>query len=112
MKSNKGRIELAFAFITFLGMVFFAFLLATPTPVYASTPAPLPTPSGPDRFTSMNMDITTHEWWLVRWKDKSVECSFFIDHEGLPTDNDIYSACGVDLYTSWINNSTPCVEQD
>ena len=112
MKSSKGSFKLAFAFIIFFGLVFFAFLLTIPNPVYASTPAPLPTPSGPDRFTSMNMDITTHEWWLVKWIDKSVECSFFIDHEGLPTDNDIYSACGSDLYDRWINNSSPCVEED
>ncbi|MCX6082282.1 MAG: hypothetical protein NTW32_22360 [Chloroflexi bacterium] len=112
MRSNKIVLKLALAFSILLGLVIFGMLLANPKPAYASAPTPLALPTGPDRYTSMTLDITMYEWWLAAWRDNNIYCSFFVDHEGLPTDVEIDSACGTVLYTDWINNSTPCAEKD
>ena len=60
----------------------------------------------------MKVDITDYEWWLTAWKDNNVHCSFYVDHDGLPTDADVFSACTTDVYTEWKSNSKPCVEKD
>jgi hypothetical protein len=97
---------------TVLGLVFLSALLTSPRPVYAVTPTPLTTPAGPDRYTTMTVNITLYEWWLTAWADNDVRCSFFADHDGLPTDNDVISACGEDVYNEWQAYSTPCAEKD
>lgn len=100
------------AFSIVLGLVTLGALLASPNQVLAAGPTPLPLPPGADRFTSMTVDITLVEWWLTAWRDNKVSCSFYVDYEGLPTDSDIYSACGQELYDQWKANSTPCAEED
>ena len=100
------------ALSTVLGLVFLSTLLTNPGPVRAATPTPLPSPAGPDRYTTMTVDITLYEWWLAAWADNQVLCSFFADHAGLPTDNDIFSACGEDLFNEWKTYSKPCAEKD
>jgi hypothetical protein len=77
------------ALSTVLGLVFISMLLTSPGPVRAAAPTPIPTPAGPDRFTTMTVDINLYEWWLTAWSNNEVRCSFFVDHDGLPTDNDI-----------------------
>lgn len=95
-----------------LGLVFLSTLLTNPGPVRAAAPTPLPTPLGPDRYTTMTVDITLYEWWLTAWSNNEVRCSFYVDHEGLPNGNDVASACGKDLYNEWKYNSWPCAEKD
>jgi hypothetical protein len=101
-----------------LGLAFFSTQLtpvhaATPTPQAATpTATPLPTSSGPDRYTSMTVDITLTEWWLAAWANNQVRCSFFTDHAGLPTDNDVYSACGAQTFNEWKARSIPCAEKE
>ena len=112
MKTKKGIIKLLFTWFILPGVVIFALLLLTSNPAHASTPAPLPTPPGPDRYTSMSVGYTKYEWWMAAWQSNLVYCSFYTDHDGLPTDVDISSACGTDLYNNWINNSSPCAETD
>jgi hypothetical protein len=80
--------------------------------VLAANSTPLPTPAGPDRFTTVTVDITLYEWWVIGWKDNSIYCSFYADHEGLPNDNDILSACGEDIYIEWKYYSLPCQAED
>jgi hypothetical protein len=58
-------------------------------------------PPGPDRATLVTVDYTSYNWWLANWEDNSVACELYIDHEGLPTYNEIYKACGEELYQSW-----------
>jgi len=95
-----------------VGFVMMTAFLATPNPVYAAAPTPQPTPSGPDRYASMSVDITVYEWWLTAWFDNNVYCTLFVDYDGLPTDTDIYSTCGKELYTEWKAYSQPCAEKD
>ncbi len=86
--------------------------MTNPGPVSAATPAPLPTASGPDRYTTMQVDSTIYEWWLAAWHDNSVLCSFSIDHDGLPNDTNISSACGDTVFGKWKADSSPCSEKD
>jgi hypothetical protein len=95
-----------------LGLVISASLLTNPVPVRASAPTALPLPSGPDRYTTMQVDINVYEWWMAAWQDNGVRCSFFAEHEGLPNQTDIVSACGQTLYDQWQTYSTPCAEKN
>jgi hypothetical protein len=65
------------------------------------------TPPGPDRIAVVVVNYTAYEWWLARWDDNQVLCQISTDHEGLPTDDDIYEACGENLYDKWAATQ-PC----
>ncbi|GAB4401003.1 MAG: hypothetical protein OHK0031_19370 [Anaerolineales bacterium] len=86
-------------------------LLAGLKPAGSARAADAPPPA-PDRFTSLTVDIVLHEWWLSAWKDNSVACSFWVEHDGLPFDDDVASFCGQDLYQQWKAQSEACHEQD
>lgn len=98
--------------VTILGMAVFAGIFVPPDPVFAAAPTPSSLPPGPDRFTSITVDTNIFEWWMAAWRDSTVFCSFFIDYPGLPSDSDIISACGKDLYEDWKTYSTPCLDND
>lgn len=91
-----------------LGLVTICASFVQPGLVHAAAEAP----SGPDRYTTIRVDITLHEWWLIAWKDNNVYCSFYADHEGLPNSNDILSACGEQLFAEWQAYSAPCSQQE
>ncbi len=95
-----------------LGLSALSSLFIGPRLVYAAPATPLPPPPGPDRFTNVDIEVTLHEWWLIGWADSQVYCSFYADHEGLPNGNDVYSACGEDIYIEWLAYSLPCYQQD
>ncbi|HEY3313350.1 MAG TPA: hypothetical protein VGK00_17040 [Anaerolineales bacterium] len=86
--------------------------MTNPNPAFAAAPTPMPLPPGPDRYTSMTVDITMYKWWLAAWRDNNVYCSFYVDYGGLPSENDIVSACGQDLFDNWKAYSKPCEETD
>jgi len=56
----------------------------------------------PLRQTSITVTITNYEWWLLRWSNSQLVCRIFIDHEGLPTLNDIYYDCSKSVYDAWV----------
>jgi hypothetical protein len=64
-------------------------------------------PPGPDRYAVIVQKYISFEWWLSSWADNEVVCSFNVDHEGLPTGEDIFTACGQDVYGEWILTK-PC----
>jgi hypothetical protein len=64
-------------------------------------------PPGPDRADLVKVDYTSYNWWLVNWGNNSVPCELYIDHEGLPTYDEVYKSCGNDLYNSWVSTK-PC----
>jgi hypothetical protein len=64
-------------------------------------------PTGPDRFVVITQDYTSYEWWLTGWLDNKVACSINVDHQGLPTSSEIYSACNSNLYEKWLSTH-PC----
>jgi hypothetical protein len=68
-------------------------------------------PPGPDRFAVIIQKYTSYKWWLTSWTDNKVVCSIDVDHEGLPTGGDVFTACGQDLYDEWIVTQ-PCSTSD
>jgi hypothetical protein len=44
---------------------------------------------------------------LIRWKDNQIVCQIFTDHENLPTGQEVFSACGKDIYNEWVK-TPPC----
>lgn len=100
------------AFTVALGLVLVSALVTKPGSVHAAPAKADSSPPGPDRFTSLTVDITLHEWWVIAWKDNDIYCSFYADHEGLPNDNDLLSACGEDIYVEWKAYSAPCTAED
>jgi hypothetical protein len=60
-----------------------------------------------ERQTTIVVSFTQYEWWLMLWSDYSVVCRIFVDHEGLPTTEEVAQQCGGDIYTQWVN-TPPC----
>jgi hypothetical protein len=59
-------------------------------------------PPGPDRFTAITVEYTSHTWWMAKWRNNSAVCSIVVDHEGTPTGDEIFDECGEDIYDEWI----------
>lgn len=68
-------------------------------------------PPGPDRVVVITQDYTSYEWWLTGWEDNQVACSIVVDHEGAPTNGEIYAACGAVLYDKW-SATKPCATSE
>jgi hypothetical protein len=63
--------------------------------------AALQDPPGPDRYTAIIVDYIKYTWWMARFDDASVACKIVIDHEGVPTLNEVYTECGEDIAEEW-----------
>lgn len=63
--------------------------------------------SNTPRNTTIVVTYTENEWWLIRWSDNTIVCRILTDHEGLPTVNEVVSACGQDLGEQWWS-TPPC----
>jgi hypothetical protein len=61
------------------------------------------TPPGPDRYASILVDYTEYTWWMALFEDSSLACELVIDHEGLPTLDEVYTQCGEDIFDEWFN---------
>ncbi len=94
-----------------LSLVLLSSGMANPGLVQAA-PAPINTPPGPDRFTYITVDITLYEWWMIAWKDNNIYCALWVDHEGLPTDNELAWACDEQVYNEWKVYSAPCADDN
>lgn len=55
----------------------------------------------PARVTVIVVPYTEFEWWLIRWEGNQVLCPVYIDHEGLPTVDEVAKSCGADLANEW-----------
>lgn len=60
----------------------------------------------PQRHTTIVLSFTEYEWWLIRWSDNQIVCRIYIDHEGIPSDQEIYENCGENLYKEWKSTSS------
>ncbi|HMD88996.1 MAG TPA: hypothetical protein VKF38_07515 [Anaerolineaceae bacterium] len=74
-------------------------------------PTPTPTSPTPARQANLFIDYTVYEWWLLSWQTNQAMCQIFIEHPGLPTNDEIYTFCGGDLFNQWISTK-PCAESD
>ena len=61
----------------------------------------------PDRRTTIVIQYTQYEWWLISWTDNEILCRILVDHDGLPTGDEVLQYCGEDLYTQW-ESTPPC----
>lgn len=50
---------------------------------------------------------TAYDWWLISWSTNEILCHIIVDHEGLPTNQEVLQSCGSALYTLWVN-TPPC----
>ncbi|PKN95342.1 MAG: hypothetical protein CVU44_01285 [Chloroflexi bacterium HGW-Chloroflexi-6] len=103
----------SFVFFTLLCISLFLFSWVAPQEVvyasaYTANKAEEETPPGPDRFTTIQVKVTIYEWWLTAWEDNEVHCQAFIEHDGMPTHNEVYDICGSTLYDEWIKKSQSC----
>jgi hypothetical protein len=65
------------------------------------------TPPGPDRITPIQVDYTAYRWWMATYDDNSLACEIIIDHEGLPTGEDVVRDCGQDIWFDY-QEQPPC----
>ncbi len=62
----------------------------------------------PPRQEKQTKTETQYLWWLLPWGNpREVQCQIGIYHPDKPTPEEIYSACGWDLYQAWVN-TPPC----
>jgi hypothetical protein len=66
------------------------------------------TSGGKIRESTIVVSYTRYEWWLLRWSDNEIVCQVYIDHEGLPTADEILTDCGGDIYNQWLGTQ-PCL---
>lgn len=59
------------------------------------------------RTRVITVSYTEYEWWMTRWSDNITVCEIYVDHEGKPSQLEIYYQCGSDLYEEWLE-SEPC----
>jgi hypothetical protein len=89
----------------------FSSLWQHPAPAAAQDEAPTPTPETPTRQVYLNVDYTLYTWWLMRWSTNHADCAIYIEHPGLPTSDEIYTACGAGLTSEWANTQ-PCPQAE
>ncbi|MBT7783563.1 MAG: hypothetical protein HN741_11655, partial [Anaerolineae bacterium] len=95
MRKEKGKLYLKGIILSIL----FGSLSLFNTESVFATPDP---PPKPDRYTTITVEYITYEWWLMRWEDSELVCKIIIEHEDLPSLNEVYVDCGEDLYNAWI----------
>jgi hypothetical protein len=54
------------------------------------------------RTAKITVAFTSYKWWLVRYSNNNIACSFSIEHEGLPVAGDIEALCEAKTYNEWI----------
>lgn len=59
------------------------------------------------RQTTIIVPYTEYEWWLIRWRDNQILCRVLVDHEGLPTYDEVRKSCGPDFAEDWLD-TPPC----
>lgn len=61
----------------------------------------------PERQTNLIVSYTQYEWWLISWETNEILCTILVDHDGLPSQDEVAKYCGVDLAAQW-QNTPPC----
>ena len=61
----------------------------------------------PERVLEIFIPVTQTTWWLANWSDSQIRCTITADRDGFPTHNEVYYACGEDLYDDWVA-TPPC----
>ena len=71
---------------------------SNPAPESESNPPP-----GPDRFSIIAVEYQSYEWELLKWEDRTSVCKIVVDHDGMPTPDEVFRDCGTIIYRKWIS---------
>ncbi len=55
----------------------------------------------PERRMKIVIPVTESIWWLTSWSDNTIQCQIVVDHPDLPTQKEVFNACGEDLFEEW-----------
>lgn len=66
---------------------------------------------GPDRRTTITVNVMRYEWWLVWYANNQPACQMLIEHEGEPFQADIFSQCTKETVDAW-GKSGGCYTKD
>jgi hypothetical protein len=69
--------------------------------------AAIPRDDDPKRTIKINVPYIRHWWWLVRWADNWVTCTFHVEHPGIPNGDEVKSFCGPVNFNLW-SITVPC----
>jgi len=61
----------------------------------------------PQRQATIVVTYTENEWWMMAWETNQLLCIILVDHDGLPTAEEVLNACGELNYDLWLN-TPPC----
>ena len=87
----------------------FAFILLLSLAVWVGNPVAAQEEEPPKRQTTSVVAVNEYEWWLIRWTDNLIVCQVLIDHDGVPTGEEVNADCSQEVYGEWI--TTPPCEQ-
>jgi hypothetical protein len=90
--------------VSILALVMAAFSLAWTSTARGAPP-------DPGRHQVLTVTSTVHVWWLTEWKDNQVICNVYVDHDGLPSRDEILQSCGGETYDRWMGSS-PCAASE
>ena len=62
----------------------------------------------PERFTTISVNYTVYEWWLMSWKTSQVACQVYTEHETWPTQEEVKYYCTASVAAQWAATK-PCV---
>ena len=65
----------------------------------------------PERFTTISVNYTVYEWWLMNWKNSQVVCQVYTEHEAWPTQEEVRYFCNASVAAQWAATK-PCVFND
>jgi hypothetical protein len=82
-------------------------ILLTMSAPAVQKPAAAQTPPDSQRHTELVISVIEYEWWIIRWQDNQILCRLFIDHDSLPTGQEIFRSCGKAVYDLWAA-TPPC----
>jgi hypothetical protein len=61
----------------------------------------------PQRKSTITVKYTQTIWWMVQWSSNQILCQLPVEHDGVPTYNEIEGLCGKPLATQWLTTQ-PC----
>lgn len=83
--------------------------VATSLPTEAPTPPPAEAPTegaSSGRQRTHVVEYTEYVWWLNRYQNNEVLCVIVIEHEGLPTPDEVLSFCPQSAYAEYLKTTT------
>jgi len=99
-------------FLVLLSLLFTGWLLThanleNPASAQGQQITPTPQEKTAVRIAKIMAPFTSYHWWLIRYSNNSIVCAFSVEHEGLPTADDVLTFCDEKVYDEWVTTK-PC----